>query len=110
MFWLIEDGDQLKRFCSKSYKEAFVEIIPYSYQEHPSQNKICSIYIRPLEATKGYILPTDHSETLNININNIIHVLSNIDKIFVRDKKEFLHYIILKNLYDITLTHPTYIQ
>ena len=110
MFWLIEDGDQLKRFRSKSYKEAFVEIIPYSYQEHPSQNKICAVYIRPLEATKGYILSIDHSETLNININDIKHILSNINKIFVRDKKEFLHYLILKNLYDITLTHPTYIQ
>ena len=110
MFWLIEDGDQLKRFRSKSYKEAFVEIIPYSYQEHPSQNKICAIYIRPLEATNGYILSIDHSETLNININDIKHILSNINKIFVRDKKEFLHYLILKNLYDITLTHPTYIQ
>ena len=110
MFWLVEDGDQLKRFCSKSYKEVFVEIIPYSYQEHPSQNKICAIYIRPLEATKGYILSIDHSETLNININDIKHILSNINKIFVRDKKEFLHYIILKNLFDITLSYPTYIQ
>ena len=110
MFWLIEDGDQLKRFCSKSYKEAFVEIIPYSYQEHPSQNKICAIYIRPLISTKGFILSIDHSETLNININDIISLLSKIDTIYTRDKKEFLHYLILKNLFDITLTHPTYIQ
>ena len=110
MFWLIEDGDQLKRFCSKSYKEAFVEIIPYSYQEHPSQNKICAIYIRPLISTKGFILSIDHSETLHININDIISLLSKIDTIYIRDKKEFLHYLVLKNLYDITLTHPTYIQ
>ncbi len=110
MFWLIEDGDQLKKFCSKGYKEVFIEVIPYSYQEHPSQNKICALYIRPLESTKGFVLSIDHSETLNININDVKHILSNINKIFVRDKKEFLHYLILKNLFDITLTHPTYIQ
>ena len=110
MFWLIEDSDQLKKFCSKGYKEVFIEVIPYSYQEHPSQNKICALYIRPLESTKGFVLSIDHSETLNININDVKHILSNINKIFVRDKKEFLHYLILKNLFDITLTHPTYIQ
>ena len=110
MFWLVESEDQIERFSKSGYKEAFVEIIPYNDTIHPTQNQICAIYIRPLLATKGFIIPTAHSETSNASIDDIRRVLSNYDAIYVRDKKEFLHYLILKTLYDITLTSPTYIR
>ena len=64
MFWLIESKEQFKVFNNSSYKEVFVEIIPYSNLEHPTQNQICAVYIRPLESTKGFIVPVSHSETL----------------------------------------------
>ena len=110
MFWLVESKDQLNRFYNSNYKEAFVEIIPYNNWIHPSQNNICAVYIRPLLATKGFVLPVSHSETQNININNVKHILSQYDKLYVRDKKEFLHYFILKTLFDITLNSHTYIR
>jgi len=110
MFWLIESEDQFNRFCSASYKEAFVEVIPYNNWTHPTQNSICAIYIRPLLSTKGFIIPTAHSETLNININDITRVLSQYEALYVRDKKEFLHYFTFKTLFDITLNSNTYIQ
>ena len=59
MFWLVESKDQLNRFCNSNYKEAFVEIIPYNNSIHPSQNEVCAVYIRPLLATKGYVLPKE---------------------------------------------------
>jgi len=37
-------------------------------------------------------------------------LIKNLEKIYCRDKKEFLHYFPLKQLIDITLTSPTYIQ
>ncbi len=110
MFWLVESEDQIKRFFQSSYKEAFVEIIPYNDTIHPTQNQVCAIYIRPLVSTKGFILPISHSETINVNIDNIKHILSNYDALYVRDKKEFLHYFPLKTLYDITLHSHTYIR
>ena len=110
MFWLVESKDQLNRFYNSNYKEAFVEIIPYNNWIHPNQNNICAVYIRPLLATKGFVLPVSHSETQNININSIKRVLSQYDKLYVRDKKEFLHYFIFKTLFDITLNSHTYIR
>ena len=109
MFWLVEDDKQLELFKNYIGKEAFVEIIPYNNQYHPTKSGICAVYIRPLNAAKGFILTNDHSETLNVGIDAIKCVLNTLDKVYVRDKKSFLHYLILQKLFDITLTTPTYI-
>ena len=109
MFWLVEDDDQLKVFKNYCSGDVFVEIIPYDNREHPTQNSICAIYIRPLNSTKGYILPISHSETLNVDLYAVKHILNNVDNMYVRDKKEFLHYLVFKNLLDTTLNSPTYI-
>jgi hypothetical protein len=109
MYWLIETDKQLNEFLANGFKEVFVEVIPYNYNIHPTQNGISSIYIRPLKSHKGFLLTIDHSETLSVNIDEIKHVLNTFDKIYVRDKKEFLHYFILKHAYDITLSSPPYI-
>ena len=110
MFWLVENKVQFEQFSNTNYKEVFVEVIPYNSKIHPVQNNVCAVYIRPLVTTKGFIIPISHSETTNINIDGIISLLSKINTIYVRDKKEFLHYFPLKNLFDITLNSPPYIQ
>ena len=109
MFWLVEDNKQLELFKNYAKGEAFVEIIPNNHFEHPTNNRVCAVYIRPLNSNKGFILTNDHSETLNVGIDAIKYVLNALDKIYVRDKKEFLHYFVLQKLFDITLTSPTYI-
>ena len=109
MFWLVEDDKQLELFKKFAKGEAFVEIIPNNHFEHPVNNEICAIYVRPLNSDKGFILTNNHSETLNVSIDAIKCVLNALDKIYVRDKKEFLHYFVLQNLFDITLNSPTYI-
>ena len=109
MFWLVEDDKQLEVFKNYVREEAFVEIIPYNNLEHPTKSGICAVYIHPLNAAKGFILTNDHSETLNVGIDAIKCVLNTLDKVYVRDKKSFLHYLILQKLFDITLTTPTYI-
>ena len=58
---------------------------------------------------RNFKSPIDR-ETTNINKDGIISLLSKINTIYVRDKKEFLHYFPLKNLFDITLNSPPYIQ
>jgi hypothetical protein len=109
MFWLVETEDQLDRLYESNFKEAFIEIIPYDYREHPCQSQICAVYIRPLESTKGFIIPYNHSETFKIDINKAEKIIEKFDKIYVRDKKEFLHYYPIQTLFDITLHCPTYI-
>jgi hypothetical protein len=111
VFWLVENKSQLDEFCYKGFKEAFVEIIPYSPFYHPTQTPICAIYVRPVQDVKGYILPIFHTEVQeNLYEDQIYGLLKGLDKIYCRDKKEFLHYFPFKHLVDITLTSPTYIQ
>ena len=109
MFWLVESKVQFEQFSNANWKKVFIELIPNSYLIHPSQNSICAVYIRPLESTKGFIVPLHHSETLNVNITDINMMLHKFDSIYVRDKKEFLHYLPLKGLFDINQQNPPYI-
>ena len=48
MYWLVENEEQLSVLVNSGYKEAFIEIIPYSNTVHPSQNSISLVYIRPI--------------------------------------------------------------
>jgi len=109
MFWLIEGENRFKEFCNRGFEEVFMDIIPLNHWQHPIENSICAFYIRPIRETKGYILPINHSECLNLFEDEVYLELKNFKKIYVRDKKDFLHYTILKPLIDITLTLPTYI-
>lgn len=103
MYNLIETKDQLKEFEYCSYKEAFIEIIPFSNNTHPCENFICAFYVKPLSINKGFILSINHSEMLPLDLDEVIEVLNKINKIYVRDKKEFLHYVIFNNIIDLTL-------
>jgi hypothetical protein len=98
MYWLIEDVEKIELLCEKKHKQAYVEIIPTSPTLHPSQNQVCALFVRPLKDTKGYIIPIKHSETINLDIEVCKKVLNSIEEIYVRDKKEFLHYFALKHL------------
>lgn len=110
MYWLIEDLEQLKVFYNSGYKEAFVEVIPFNNFEHPTQNNVSAVYIRPLQASKGYMLCSRHSETLGIELRHIKAILKKFNRLYCRDKKETLHYLPLKSLWDISPPPTTYIR
>ena len=109
MYWLIENDEQLNVLVNSGYEEAFIEVIPYSYNTHPAINGVSLVYIRPLLANKGYVIGIDHSETLNVNLVDLNEWLASLKTLYCRDKKEILHYFPLKALYDINSTAPTYI-
>ena len=109
MFWLIENKEQFEVLKNSGFKEAFVEVILNNPYQHPTQNSIIGFYIRPIQGHKGYILPTSHPECENLFEDEVYLYLKGLKKIYVRDKKEFLHYTILKQLVDITLGSPPYI-
>ena len=109
MYWLIENDEQLNVLVNSGYEEAFIEVIPYSYNIHPAINGVSLVYIRPLLANKGYVIGIDHSETLNVNLADLNEWLASLKTLYCRDKKEILHYFPLKALYDINSTAPTYI-
>lgn len=109
MYWLIEDEKQLEVLQNSSFKSAYIEVIPFSNNVHPSQTQICAIYLRPLEASKGFMLCINHSETFSVNYDEVYALLNKFDALYTLDKKEILHYFSFKTLYDINLSSPTYI-
>jgi hypothetical protein len=109
VFWLIENKEQFEVLKNSGFKEAFVEIISNNPYQHPTQNSIIGFYVRPIQGHKGYILPVSHPECENLFEDEVYLYLKGLETIYVRDKKEFLHYTILKPLVDITLGSPPYI-
>jgi hypothetical protein len=109
MYWLIEEDQKIETICRIKYQEVYVEIIPTSHNLHPVKNDICAIYIRPKDDSKGYIIPVNHSETINFDLEVIEKVLNSIEKIYVRDRKEFLHYFAIKHCYQPSPSPHTYI-
>jgi hypothetical protein len=110
MFWLIETEEKLREFREKKFKKVFVEIISLNNKIHPTQNDISCLYIREIEDTKGYLISINHNDSLPIDIQFIYQLLQGYEEIFVRDKKEFLHYFILRQLSDLHFISPTDIQ
>jgi len=113
MYWLIENKEQLDVLINSSYKEAFIEVIPYNDTIHPVLNHVSLMYIRPLEATKGFMVGIHHSEVTNELITyktSVERLINKFKKLYCRDKKEILHYFPNKTLYDITPPPHTYIR
>jgi hypothetical protein len=110
MYWLVEDIEQLTSFYNLGYKEAFIEVIPFNDRIHPVHNSVSLVYIRPLLATKGFMLGVSHSETLNEISQHITAILQKFNVLYCRDKKEILHYFPLKHLLDITPPPTPYIR
>jgi len=108
MYWLVETEEQVKNFKSEGYKEGFVEIIPYNSFQHPITNSISLIYIRPLNSTKGFIFPINHSEAFLLSEEIPISILETFSTLYVRDKKEFLHYIIHPKIMYLTFHNINY--
>ena len=109
MYWLIEDQNKINILCQIKYEVAYVEVIPTSHNLHPVENEICALYIRPRDDSKGYIIPINHSETINSTVEDCLRILNSIKYIYVRDRKEFLHYFCIKHCAQYSPSPYTYI-
>jgi hypothetical protein len=103
MFYLIETFEQLGDFKNKGIKEAFVEVISYNDCAHPILNDVSLVYIKPFNNEKGYLICIHHSESLSVNISHVNALLRGLDKIYVRNKKQFLYYFPFKHTIDLSL-------
>ena len=101
MYWLVEDTEQLKRFYNSGYKQAYIEIISNNDYIHPAENDLCAVYIRPIQATKGFMLCISHSEAINVQKDWVYKILQKFDILYCKDKKQILHYFVLSNLQDV---------
>ena len=109
MYWLIEDINHIETICRIKHESAYVDVIPCSHNLHPVENSVCALYFRFKRDDKGYIIPINHSETINFELEEVEKVLNSIGKIYVRDRKEFLHYFPIKHCYQPSPSPYTYI-
>ena len=107
MFWLIENSNQLEEFKKKDFKRVFVEPLYSNDNIHPFLRGVVGFYIREINHKKGFIININHSEATQINLEEVYEVIGGFEEIFVRDKKEFLHILPLKQLSDIYFISPT---
>ena len=98
MFWIAEKEEDLDNF---NPDRLFVELILHNDKVHPALNDITAIYLREVGESKGYIIPVDHTEGMNVDRETVLELLSRTKEVFVRDKKQFLYYYNLSNISDI---------
>ena len=86
MHAIIETSQQLSRLNEHCTDSCFIQIISGNDNYHPKLNNISCIYYRCLNS-KGYIFPINHSETFNLNIEEVWEFLNKHNIIYVIDKK-----------------------
>ena len=101
---IIETINQFRRFYSKFKSEDCIVIpILSDTNLHPKENILSLLYISFLDG-KDYILPFNHSETINLDIS-YLDKLNSDNKKYTFNKKELLHIICLENVIDVNLQH-----
>ena len=98
---IVENNEQLSSFLKIYSKEDSI-LIPISSDEskHSVEIDICLLYVQTMSGEE-FILPFNHSETLNIDIPNL-----NIDtKKYTYDKKKLGHLVSVDNVVDVNLLY-----
>ena len=101
MFYLIETPHQFKILQNKIAKSCYIDYIYGNDNTHPALAKIIAIYISNLDKDKGYILPINHPECINLPKDKVFDYIKTLEKIHILDKKAALHANPLKSYTDI---------
>jgi len=98
---ILENSNELESF-QKLYQQQDSIVIPISSDtnKHPVEDDLCLLYVQMMSGEE-FILPFNHSETLNIDIPN----LDSNTKKYTYDKKKLTHFISLNNVIDVNLSH-----
>jgi len=107
VFWLIENKEQLQEFREKKFKKVFIEPLFSNDNIHPYLRGIVGFYIREINYRKGFIININHSEATSCELDEVLNLIGEFEEIFVKDRKEFLHIVPLKQLSDIHFISPT---
>lgn len=102
MYWLIESSKQAEEFINKNYSEVFIEPVMFNDNTHPGLNELSLLYLKPLNNDKGYMLCITHDETFSLDNTLVNSILRSFKTIFVRDKKQFLHFFPFNNIKEIS--------
>ena len=105
MFYLIETNTQFNILQSKIAKSCYIDYIYGNDNTHPALAEIIGMYVSNSDKDKGYILPINHPECINLDRDQVMDWLGTIEQIHVLDKKAALHANPLKSYTDIQSKH-----
>ena len=98
---IVENKKQLKEFLKLYNSEDSILVpIPQDSNKHPVSDELSLLYVKLFNGNE-FILPFNHSETLNIEIPN----LESNTKKYTYDRKKLNHFIKLNNVIDINLLY-----
>ena len=103
MFYIVESEEQLRLLSN--YKDVYIDVIQGNDDYHPKLSSVVALYVRPLLASKGFIIPISHSEGLNISLEEVRSLVEGFEKVYVLDKKFFLYHFMHSNILDVRLMH-----
>lgn len=86
MHAIIETSEQLNRLQDHCTDSCFIQIIPGNDMFHPKLTNISCVYYRCLNS-KGFIFPINHSETFNLQWDEVLDFIKKHNVIHVIDKK-----------------------
>lgn len=92
MYFIVENERDLDKLEHLDGTEGcFLDLITTNDLFHPRLTELVAVYVRPLVEDKGYIIPVDHDEGLNVPKDRLYSIIKNYKKIYVLDKKRTLY-------------------
>lgn len=103
---IVETKNEFIQFFSV-YKEKNVILIPVlsDNKRNVLNNELCLIFVKFLNSPEYFILPFNHSEAINLDLNILNYLKSSSNKKYVLDKKQFLNISEFNNLIDINVLY-----
>ncbi len=105
MFYIVESDLQLQRLRTYKDKPCYIEAIPSNFYFHPKLTSTTALYIRPLDFSKGYIIPIDNEEGLNVDKTRVYDILKEYGSLYTTNRKNLLYHFNLLNSKDISLLY-----
>ena len=101
---IVENSVQLEEF-KRTYDREDCILIPIQLDDnkHSVSNELSLLYVQ-MWGGKEFMLPLNHSETININIKNLYKMGSK-HKMYTYDRKKLNHFVKLSNVIDVNLLH-----
>ncbi len=99
---LIVENESLLQDFLKTFKTEDCIVIPIQrdINKHPAKDKLSLLYVQTLKG-KEFILPYNHSETLEIEIPDLVSST----KKYTFDSKKLNYFLNLENVIDVNLIH-----
>ena len=105
MFYIVEKESKLENLQRLSKLGFYVEVISSNDNYHPKLTSTVAVYIRPLKSKRGFIIPINHDEGINVDKDRVLQLLLSCKELYTLDKKELLYHFNLQSAIDVSLLY-----